>query len=202
VGYRPAILIDIGGVLLPDHLHAAATAWGDRLGIGPDAFLAAVFGGSDDGVLVGRVAEPDWWRVVAGRLGADGELIGAIRRDLDERRVWDAQLLAGLRGLHGRVTVAVVSNAWPGMRDGMAAAGLLELADVVVLSCEAGFAKPDPRIYTTALRRSRVRAADALFIDDTVGHVDAARSLGMSGHVHTDTGETLALIQGWARRRG
>ncbi|MFJ5222819.1 hypothetical protein [Streptomyces sp. NPDC088400] len=38
---RSAILIDIGGVLVPDHLTAAAAEWSTRLGISPHAFLAA-----------------------------------------------------------------------------------------------------------------------------------------------------------------
>jgi putative hydrolase of the HAD superfamily len=33
-----------------------------------------------------------------------------------------------------------------------------------------------------------------LFIDDTPGHVIAAESLGMTGHVHIGTAETIARI--------
>ena len=65
-----AILIDIGGVLIPGYLPAAAAEWGARLGVSPQAFLAALFGGSDDQALTGRVSEPRWWAVVAGRLRA------------------------------------------------------------------------------------------------------------------------------------
>ncbi|CAM3416628.1 HAD family hydrolase [Kibdelosporangium persicum] len=69
---------------------------------------------------------------------------------LVSRQTWDGALLEGLRRLHGRVQFAVVGNAWPHMRSGMANAGLLKMVDVVVLSCEIGFAKPDPRIYAAA----------------------------------------------------
>ena len=65
-----AILIDIGGVLIPGYLPAAAADWGARLGISPREFLAALFGGSDEQVLTGRVSEPRWWAVVARRLRA------------------------------------------------------------------------------------------------------------------------------------
>lgn len=53
------------------------------------------------------------------------------------------------------------------MRAGLAAAGVTELADGIVLSCEAGCAKPDPRIYAIALRAAGAGPADALFVDDT-----------------------------------
>jgi putative hydrolase of the HAD superfamily len=65
-----AVLIDMGGVLIPDYLPAAAAEWGTRLGISRQAFLAALFGGSDDQVLTGRVSEPQWWAIVAHRLQA------------------------------------------------------------------------------------------------------------------------------------
>ncbi|WP_159425992.1 hypothetical protein [Streptomyces noursei] len=41
-------------MLSPDHLPAAAAEWGDRLGIPQHAFLAALFAGNDDQMLIGR----------------------------------------------------------------------------------------------------------------------------------------------------
>jgi hypothetical protein len=42
-----AILIDIGGVLVPSIMPAAAADWGGRLGLPPAAFLSALFGSDD-----------------------------------------------------------------------------------------------------------------------------------------------------------
>ncbi|ONI80421.1 hypothetical protein ALI22I_44720 [Saccharothrix sp. ALI-22-I] len=192
---RRAILIDIGGVLASDRLTAAAIEWGTRLGIPPQGFLNALFGGNDDHVLIGRTDEESWWDVIRDRLGIDPGLIDEIRGDLASRQTWDRALLEALHRLRGLAKIAVVSNAWPHMRSRMANAGLPDMVDAVVLSCEIGFAKPDPRIYAAALRGVGARPAEALFIDDTPGHVAAARSLGMTGHVHTSTTDTLARIQ-------
>jgi putative hydrolase of the HAD superfamily len=194
---RPAILIDLGGVLVDDDLTAVAADWGRRLGITPDIFLAAVFGGNDGEILVGRTGEAEWWTIVAGRLPAGADLTGEIRRDLAARRRWDTALLARLRRLHGRARIAVVSNAWPGIRASIADAGLPDCTDAIVLSCEVGCAKPDPRIYRIALDRIGADPAEALFIDDTPGHVDAALALGMTGHLHTTTEATLGSIDAW-----
>jgi putative hydrolase of the HAD superfamily len=191
---RPAVLIDIGGVLLADYLTAAASAWGNRLGIAPHAFLAALFAGNDDQVLIGHADETAWWRVIADRLHLDDKQAAAVRADLAARHTWNTALLTELRRIHGRATITIVSNAWPGIRAIMAGAGVLDLADTVVLSCEVGFAKPDPRIYMIALRSVRADPADALFIDDTAEHVNAAQSLGMTGHLHTDISETVTRI--------
>jgi putative hydrolase of the HAD superfamily len=196
---RKAILIDIGGVLVPDFLPAAAATWGRRLGLPPDGVLAALFGGSDDHVLTGRVSEPAWWDVVAARLGAGPDLTAELRRDLAARERWDEPLVAFLRGLRGQAGTAIVSNTWPGTRIRMAEAGLLDIADEIVLSCEVGYAKPDPRIYTTALVRLAAGPPAALFIDDTPGHVAAAEALGLTGHVHTGAASTMARITDFLR---
>jgi len=89
-----AVLIDLGGVLTGDHLPAAATAWGTRLGISQQAFLAALFSGSDDQVLTGRVSEPAWWDIVAARLHADPGVMAELRQDLASYRAALRQLAA------------------------------------------------------------------------------------------------------------
>jgi putative hydrolase of the HAD superfamily len=81
------------------------------------------------------------------------------------------------------------------MRAEMIRAGLLDIADEVVLSCEIGHAKPDARIYAAALHRLAAEPADALFIDDTPGHVTAAAVLGMTGHLDTSTISTITRIE-------
>lgn len=192
---RKAVLIDLGGVLLPDYLSAAAIAWSTRLGLTQQAFLGALFGGSDDQVLTGQVSEPAWWDIVAARLGAGPGLLAELRADLASREVWDEALAALLRRLRGHVKTAIVSNAWPEARARIAEAGKLDIADEIVLSCEAGYAKPDPRIYQAALRQLAAAPGDALFIDDTPGHVTAARSLGMTGHLHTSPAGTITRTE-------
>jgi putative hydrolase of the HAD superfamily len=190
-----AILIDIGGVLIPGYLPAAAADWSARLGISPRSFLDALFGGNDDQVLVGRVSEASWWGVVGKRLQAGPDVITELRCDLASRESWDGALVACLRRLRGQALTAVVSNTWPGMRARMAEAGLLDIVDEIVLSCEAGYAKPDARIYTTALHRLGADPGDALFIDDTEIYVAAAEKLGMTGHLHASTVGTITRIE-------
>ncbi len=190
-----AVLIDLGGVLTGDYLPAAATAWGARLGISQQAFLAALFCGSDDQVLTGRVSEPAWWDIVAARLHADPGVMAELQQDLASREVWDQALVALLRRLRAHAKTAIVSNAWPDTRARMSRAGMLDIADEIVLSCETGYAKPDPRIYHAALRRLAVRPGSALFIDDAPGHVAAAQALGMAGHLHTSTASTITRIE-------
>ena len=50
-----------------------------------------------------------------------------------------------------------------------------------VASCEVGLRKPDPQIYFLALKRSGLRSAQAVYIDDRPELVEAGRSIGLTG---------------------
>jgi putative hydrolase of the HAD superfamily len=194
---RRAILIDLGGVLCSDGLPAVTASWSARLGVSEQSLLAAVFGGSDETVLVGKVSEPAWWQVVAARLGIGPAPLARLREDIAAAGTWDEQLLATLRGLRGNACTAIVSNAWPHVRARLAEAQLDELTDDVVLSCEVGYAKPSLEIYRLALERLDVRPEHAMLIDDTSGHVAAAESAGLHGHRHEHTAATIAVVEGF-----
>ncbi|MEE8425342.1 MAG: HAD family phosphatase [Elusimicrobiota bacterium] len=53
--------------------------------------------------------------------------------------------------------------------------------DGALLSHRLHLRKPEPAIYHAALKRARVKASQALFIDDMKGNVAAARRLGWHG---------------------
>jgi HAD superfamily hydrolase (TIGR01509 family) len=50
-----------------------------------------------------------------------------------------------------------------------------------VYSCSVGATKPSPIIYREALRACRVRAEEAVYVDDIAEYVTAAQHLGMAG---------------------
>jgi 2-haloacid dehalogenase len=57
----------------------------------------------------------------------------------------------------------------------------LGLLDDVVVSGTEGFAKPDPAIFEIAVARTRLSAADLVFVDDKEPNVAAAIELGLDG---------------------
>lgn len=56
----------------------------------------------------------------------------------------------------------------------------------IVVSGEEKLIKPDPAIYHLALDRFGVAAEDAVFIDDSLANVAAAKALGITGLLFTD----------------
>ena len=108
---------------------------------------------------------------------------------IDELNAWDARMwttqnpamLAWQAALkqHG-IRTAILSN----MGDTVLASiqrefDWLPRFDVLIWSFEHKMAKPDPAIYQLTLDKLGVRPAEALFIDDKLANIDAARALGL-----------------------
>lgn len=55
-----------------------------------------------------------------------------------------------------------------------------------IASYQVGFRKPEPQIYELALRQADVPPHAAVYIDDTEGHVETARRLGLASIHFTD----------------
>jgi len=53
-----------------------------------------------------------------------------------------------------------------------------------------GASKPNPVLYAAALKASKAKAGEAVYIDDIPAYVEAARNLGMSG-IHYQSPESL-----------
>jgi putative hydrolase of the HAD superfamily len=104
----------------------------------------------------------------------DRELLAASSRLYDDA-------IPFLQILRSRgVKVALVSNCIENTRPLLSDLGLIALADAVVLSCEAGYAKPDVRIYRDALDQLGATPARAVFIDDQPACCAGAAAAGLT----------------------
>jgi HAD superfamily hydrolase (TIGR01509 family) len=87
-----------------------------------------------------------------------------------------AEVLAGLR--RQSIKTAVVSNIAFDVRPAFAAIDADGDVDEFVLSFEVGVTKPVPEIFTTALSRLGVEAADAVMVGDSDEADGGARAVG------------------------
>lgn len=72
--------------------------------------------------------------------------------------------------------------------------------DARLFSWELGMRKPEPDIYLEALDRLRVRADEAIFLDDFPAMVEGARAVGMTAIEVTDKHQAIAearALLGW-----
>lgn len=130
----------------------------------------------------GRIAPHDWHLHVSRRLG-DGlnfqQFTDAWNRALDPVPIQED---AFLEKLSKSYRLALLSNTDPiHVRHLEAYYCFFKHFPVRIYSCAVGASKPNPLIYREALRALRVRAEEALYIDDVAAYVEAARSLGMAG---------------------
>ena len=87
-------------------------------------------------------------------------------------------LAAAFRRTGGRT--GVLSNSGPEMMARVRARRPLEaLFDAVIISCEVGLSKPDPRIYQLSLDRLGLPAPEALFVDDRADNIEGAARVGL-----------------------
>ena len=77
------------------------------------------------------------------------------------------------------VRTALVSNCSHSTIPLVPLLGLDRLLDVVVLSVEAGVAKPDAGVYLAALERLAVPPEAAVFVDDQTRYCDGAAAVGV-----------------------
>lgn len=56
----------------------------------------------------------------------------------------------------------------------------------ILVSAEARLLKPDPRLFRILLQRYAIDPTDAIYVDDHLRNVEAARQLGMHGIHFTD----------------
>ncbi|GAC1669319.1 MAG: HAD family phosphatase [Candidatus Acidiferrum sp.] len=64
-----------------------------------------------------------------------------------------------------------------------------------IYSCAVGVCKPDPLIYRHALRACKVRAEQAVFIDDIPANVQGAQRLGLRGIVFRSPTQLLSDLR-------
>lgn len=184
------IMFDFGGVFTDSPFHAF-TAYAEQIGASAEQVSDIVFGGYiNDG-------DHPWHRVERGEISL--ELARDQILDLGKQAdlhvdVWEVfmamaenggglreelvEYVSTIRGA-GYATGIITNNViefrehWRGML------AVDELFDFVVDSSEVGMRKPNPAIFSHALKVAGVTAQEALFLDDFSGNVDAAEKLGI-----------------------
>ncbi|MDE7278933.1 MAG: HAD family hydrolase [Oscillospiraceae bacterium] len=94
-----------------------------------------------------------------------------------------------LQSLHGRYKLGIIANQSAGTEKRLVQFGIRDYFDVVVSSAEAGFAKPDKRIFELALSQADCSVREACMVGDRLDNdIVPAAEMGMS---------TVWVRQGW-----
>jgi len=209
-----AVIFDYGGVISVPVFHDLAPME-DELGVPRGSMHRLMFGDVDD-------PEPDFHRLEIGALTLAEYLEGLVRRAPDVLgRPLDAEaylkfsaarplqvqwpIVHRIRDLRadGLRLALLTNNAKEFAGSWQASFPVDELFAVVVDSSEVGLRKPDPRIYELTCERVGAQPQAAVFLDDNLENVTAARALGIeSVLVPPDPLAAIAELDEILTRRG
>jgi putative hydrolase of the HAD superfamily len=181
---RPAgLILDYGNVLS----RPQDQTWMDRvareLGADADAFRAAYW--RHRHAYDADLPAADYWRRVLAAARPDAatpaEVTLLIECDVASWGIYHDEVwavAADFRRRGGRT--AFLSNSGPEVMARVRADRPLEARfDAVIISCEVGVSKPDPRIYRLCLERLGLSAHDTLFVDDRADNIAGAARVGL-----------------------
>jgi putative hydrolase of the HAD superfamily len=137
------------------------------------------------------------WEAVREALGIQSEDMAGFLEQYWSADDVNWQLLDFIKSLHPQYKVGLLSNAWDDLRQTMRTRWNIDgLFDELIISAEVGIMKPDPRIFHLAVEKLGVQPTEAVFIDDILINVQAAKQQGLSAIQFLDTQQTLTDLQG------
>ena len=182
-----AIIFDFGRVISAQKPLSLFRGYEQALGLEPGTINPIMFGSPAwQDALVGRRTAKEFWHAIGPELGLHTpEAVDEFRHRYHADEAINEGVLDLIRQLYGRYKLAVLSNSPPGLAQWLVDWEMLDLFDVVFCSGDEGVTKPDPAAFKITLERLGVAPEEAVFIDDTLGHVEAARALGLRGVLFT-----------------
>jgi putative hydrolase of the HAD superfamily len=207
-----AVIFDYGGVLSTTPF-AGIREFERQMGYPENSLAQLLFGkGASPQGPTGSIPDHDWHLLETGRLTLDEfheRLVAkseeALGKPLDLGIYAEFLRTLGV-GVHWMVVHRVRRLREEGYRTAILTNNIkewgnywkqsipIELFDLVVDSCEVELRKPDPEIFTLTCERLAVAPEAAVFLDDTRGHVEAARSVGLHGILVRDPWKALAEL--------
>jgi HAD superfamily hydrolase (TIGR01509 family) len=192
-----AIIFDIGRVLIRVNISRAMDGLASGLSLSPQEVWSAIQ--NDPRWLdwqEGRISPRDWHLHLTKRLGAQltFEQFSEIwNRALDPNPIHSESFL---ETLSKNYRLALLSNTDPiHMTHAEARFPFFRFFPIRVYSYRVGASKPDPVIYREALQACKVRAEEAVYIDDVADYAEAAQRLGMTGIVFQSPGQLQSELR-------
>jgi len=190
------LVLDIGGVFYrgwPDE--AFWDRWTARTGLDRET-IEAVLSSSPEhrAAQIGKMTADEAFAAAGRRLGLDGPVVRALAEEayLSD---FNAGLADAVRALRTEgVRVSALTNTLSTEAQIMARPEFAGVFEGVVSSHDVGLAKPDPAIFRALLDRLGAAPGEVVFVDDLVGHVEAARGLGLHGVHFQATDQALAEL--------
>jgi epoxide hydrolase-like predicted phosphatase len=190
-----AVFFDFGGVIMRTEYQSPRQKLAERFNMDYDEMDRAVFG-SDSArrASIGEITEEAHWAAILKRFKQPASEMQVFRDTFFGGDVIDRKLVEYIRSLRGEFHTGLISNAWSGLREFITKEKLIDLFDTVIISAEIGVTKPSAKIYEVALDQAKVRAGDAVFVDDMPINIEACEKIGMKGVLFNHPEKSLSRL--------
>ena len=199
---QKAIIFDLGGVLMNLSYQKTADAF-KLLGLMDfeERYSQARQSGVFDAFETGKISPPEFRANLR-------EWLSPETTDAQIDHAWNAMLLGMpadrielLRLLKPHYRIFLLSNTneihlsevFRMMQKDHGFPDLSGIMEKEYYSCRMGLRKPDPEIFKTVLKEQNLEPGEVLFIDDSIQHIEGARSVGILSH-HLKEKEDLSML--------
>jgi putative hydrolase of the HAD superfamily len=194
-----AVIFDYGRVLSLAPSSAELQQFAALVGVSEPPFFE-IYSATRHEYDCGRADFHQHWQAFADAAGVKLQPAQVERITEMETLMWlraNHEALALAREIKARgIRIAILSNM---PRDLLAYVrrefDWLDEFEAKVWSCELGTVKPDPTIYRVCLDALGCQPQRALFFDDRLNNVEAARELGMEAHIFESAEQARAIVR-------
>ncbi|RPI22166.1 MAG: HAD family phosphatase [Chloroflexota bacterium] len=192
-----AVIFDLGGVIVRTEDRGPREQLAARSGLTYEQLSDLIFSSlTAQLATIGKISIDEHWEYVCTTLKAPPEELGSIKDLFWAGDRVDSALVDAIRSLRPRYQTGLLSNAWITLREALRDEWrIIDAFDVVIISAEAGMAKPDPRIFQLAVDQMKVRPDEAVFVDDFVENIEAAAKMGLRTVRFLNSAQALADLQ-------
>jgi len=192
-----AVIFDIGRVLIRLDVARAMNGMASGLSLSPEELWSAI---EKDprwkDWQEGRISARDWHLRMKQRFGGSAtfeEFTETWNLALDPEPIHGNELF---EKLSRNYRLALLSNTDPIHVAHMESRyDFFSYFPARTYSCAVGATKPNPLIYREALQACKVRAGEAVYVDDIAAYVEAAERLGMAGVQFQSPGQLVVALQ-------
>jgi len=192
-----AVIFDIGRVLIRLDVARAMNGMASGLSLSPEELWSAI---EKDprwkDWQEGRISARDWHLRMKQRFGGSAtfeEFTETWNLALDPEPIHGNELF---EKLSRNYRLALLSNTDPIHVAHMESRyDFFSYFPARTYSCAVGATKPNPLIYREALQACKVRAEEAVYVDDIAAYVEAAERLGMAGVQFQSPGQLVVALQ-------
>jgi len=176
------IIFDLGGVVIESFEFDFYKDANKKLRISPHK-LAKTSEKEWGLIEIGKETNSKLWQGVSEKLGlgvASNKILATLwLKHYEQNAKIKKDTLAVIKQLRGDYTLGAISNTQKEHVAINRKRGLFQYFDVVILSSEVGFRKPQKEIFKLASKRMRIPFRHLLFIDDDIRWVRVAKKYGL-----------------------